>query len=344
MSLSLSADRFGVLPDGREVDRYTLTSPGGMTVRVLTLGAIIQSVEVPDRDGAPAGVVLGFPSLAGYLPNAAFLGAVVGRYANRIAAGTFTLDGTTYRLPVNDPPNCLHGGPAGLQTRLWRAAPVPAADRVGLRLSYLSPHGEEGFPGTLSVAVTYTLPAGNVLRIDYDATTDRPTVVNLSNHSYFNLAGAGSGTIDAHELTVHADQYTPIDATAIPTGEIAPVAGTPMDLTRPTAIGSRAYDHNFVLPPASGLAHAVHLSEPGSGRTLDVHTTEPGVQVYSGNLLSGAYRPRAGLALETQHFPDSPNQPRFPSTVLLPGRRLRSTTVYSFGTDTEEAPAWPPMY
>jgi aldose 1-epimerase len=345
---------FGALADGTAVDRYTLDSGRGLVVRVLTYGGILQAIEVPDAAGRPANVALGLADLDAYLAgNPPFFGALIGRYANRIAGGRFRLDGRTHRLPVNDPPNHLHGGPEGFDKRVWAATETGDADAAGLELAYTSPDGEMGYPGTLAVRARYTLTAANELRIDYQATSDAPTHVNLTNHTYFNLAGEAAGTIDDHELELHAGRYTPIDATAIPTGELAGVAGTPFDFGSPRPIGERVddadrqlehglgYDHNFVVdrPPGDrSLRPAARVTDPASGRVLEVLTTEPGVQFYSGNQLDGtlagpggvAYRRRAGFALETQHFPDSPNQPGFPSTVLRPGEVYRSATVYRF--------------
>jgi aldose 1-epimerase len=345
---------FGVI-EGAPVERYTLRD-GGIEVAVLTYGGIVQAIRVPDRNGRVANIALGFATLDEYLEHngGPYFGALVGRYANRIAAGRFTLDGVPYQLPVNNGPNSLHGGIRGFSQCVWEAAQIHDADGVGVRLSRISPNGEEGYPGTLSVEVTYRLTSEGQLRIDYLATTDQPTIVNITNHSYFNLAGEGSGDIYDHKLTLHASAYTPTDATAIPTGEVAPVAGTPFDFRAGAAIGSRirvsheqilaghGYDHNFVLdrssPDDGSLALAAAVAEPTSGRRLEVHTTEPGIQFYSGNFLDGSfmgtsgavYRQGDGFALETQHFPDSPNQPRFPSTVLRPSDEYRSTTTYTF--------------
>jgi aldose 1-epimerase len=345
---------FGELADGTVVHRYGLANDQGMTVRVLTYGAIVQTIEVPDRRGRPANVVLGFATLDAYVrDNRPYFGAVVGRYANRIANGTFTLDGSTYRLPVNNPPNSLHGGTEGFDKRVWTAEPDRNGDGPGLRLAYQSPDGEMGYPGALAAEVRYSLTRRNELRIDYRATTDAPTVVNLTNHSYFNLAGESAGTITAHELQLDADHYTPTDATQIPTGELAPVAGSPFDFRSPRTIGERiadnheqlrfgqGYDHNFVLnrPPGSReLLPAARATDPGSGRVLELFTREPGVQFYSGNQLDGTlvgaggqpYRRHGGFALETQHFPDAPNHPQFPSTVLRPGQVYQTTTTYRF--------------
>ena len=341
----------GTLPDGTPVERYTLRNANGLEVELATLGAAIHSIRTPDRNGSLADVVLGFETLDQWVANPPYFGVIVGRYANRIADGRFTLDGTSYTLATNDGPNHLHGGNRGLDKVVWQAEPVEAGDDRAVRFSYVSPDGEEGYPGTLTVSVTYTLTDADELRLDYEASTDAPTVVNLSNHAYFNLAG--SGTVLDHELMIDADRYTPVDATLIPTGELAPVEGTPFDFRTATPIGARiaadheqiatggGYDHNFVLNGTVGdLRRAVRVYEPTSGRTLEVDTTEPGVQLYSGNFASpidgrgGQTYPRhAGFCLETQHFPDSPNQPSFPSTVVRPGEPFTSTTIFRFGAE-----------
>jgi aldose 1-epimerase len=343
---------FGRLPDCRSVALFTLTNAHGIEVRAMTYGGIIVSLRVPDRAGRLDDVVLGHDDLAGYRTASPYFGALIGRYANRIAGGRLTLDGRTHQLTINDPPHHLHGGARGFDKVLWEADETPAADGASVTFRYTSPSGEEGYPGTLRVAVTYTLTDDDALSFEYTATTDEPTVVNLTQHSYFNLAGAGRGDILGHELTIHADRFTPVDATLIPTGDLAPVAGTPFDFREPSAIGSRidhddeqlargrGYDHNFVLRRRGpGLVHAARLVEPANGRRLDVHTTEPGLQLYSGNKLDGrirgkdgsVYPARSGLSLETQHFPDSPNHPGFPSAILRPGQEYRSTTVLEFG-------------
>ncbi|GLW64096.1 aldose 1-epimerase [Actinomadura rubrobrunea] len=340
----MNEESFGALPDGTPVRRYTLTG-SAIRVRVLTYGCAVQTLEVPDRDGVFGNVVLGCATLDGYLARRRFFGAVVGRYGNRIAGGRFRLDGQEYRLPRNNGDNSLHGGEEGFDRRVWDVA---EADDRSLTLTYVSPDGEQGYPGTLRATVTYTV-TDDALRVDYRATTDRPTVVNLTNHSYFNLGGEGSGTVYGHRLTIDADRYLPVDDRQIPLGEQAPVAGTPFDFTEPRPIGARirdphpqllvgrGYDHTFVL---NGAEVAARAEDPRSGRVLEVLTSEPGVQFYSGNFLDGsdvgtgglAYRQGDAFCLETQHFPDSPNQPDFPSTVLRPGEEYRSTTTYRFST------------
>ena len=350
----LSAAPFGRTPDGKDVTAYTLDNGRGMTVRAMTYGATILSIDVPDRNGRVGDVTLGFDSLTPYLTESPYFGAVVGRYANRIAKGRFTLDGKEYQLPINNGPNSLHGGLRGFDKVVWDAVPFRHGDSVGVAFSYVSPDGDQGYPGTLTVHVTYTLSTDGHLTVDYDATTDRATVLNLSQHTYFNLAGEGSGDVLGQKLTLFASRYTPVDSTLIPTGTIAPVAGTPFDFRTSTAIGARVaaadtqlafgrgYDHNFVLDRnGPGLAHAARAVDPASGRTLDIWTTQPGVQFYSGNFLDGTIRGKKGhvyvhrgaFVLETQHFPDSPNHADFPSTVLRPGERFTSRTVYRFGVD-----------
>jgi aldose 1-epimerase len=343
--------------DGQVVARYVLANANGMSVAVLTYGGIVQSIDVPDRDGKIGNVALGFATLADYRRASPYFGCIAGRYANRIAGGKFSLDGAEHQLAVNNPPNSLHGGAKGFDKHVWTAAEAQNDGDLILKLSRTSPDGEENYPGALQVDVTYTLTDANELRIDYRATTDKPTVVNLTNHSYFNLAGEGSGSIEDHVAHLNASRFTPTDRNAIPTGEIAPVAGTPMDFTTPTPIGARirdsyeqlifgrGYDHNFVLDRADladkSLIVAAVATDPASGRRLEIRTTEPGVQFYTGNFLDGsitgtsgrAYRQGDGFALETQHFPDSPNHPNFPSTTLRPGETYASTTVYAFSTE-----------
>ncbi|QNP72925.1 galactose mutarotase [Streptomyces roseirectus] len=320
------SEHFGTLSDGTPVHRWTLER-AGTRVRILSYGGIVQSVEVPDRDGRAANVVLGFADLAGYLDRPEpFLGALIGRYANRIAGARFTLDGVTYPLAANNAPNSLHGGPAGFDKVVWGGA---QAGPHAVRLSRVSPDGEEGFPGRLEVSAVYSLDASGALRIAYEATTDAPTVVNLTNHSYFNLAGSSVAT--DHELRVAASRFTPVDATLIPTGELADVTGTRFDFRESRKTGG-GYDHNFVLDKGvTGEAVEVaELHDPASGRVLTVSTTEPGLQVYTADHLPAPFVPCAGIALETQHFPDSPNRPEFPGTVLRPGEVYRSETVYGF--------------
>lgn len=317
---------FGTLPDGTPVHRWTLER-AGVRVRVLSYGGIVQSAEVPDRTGRTADVVLGFPDLDGYLAHPEpYLGALIGRYANRIAGGRFPLEGRTYALETNDGPNSLHGGARGFDRRVWDVTPV----EDGVRLSRVSPHGEEGFPGRLEVSATYTLLASGALRIAYEAVTDAPTVVNLTNHSYFNLAG--SGDAGGQELRLAASRYTPVDADLIPAGDPEDVAGTRFDFRAARKVGS-GYDHNFVLDKGvtETAVEVGELHDPASGRVLTVATTEPGLQLYTGDHLGEPFAPGDGIALETQHFPDSPNRPGFPTTVLRPGEVFRSETVYGFG-------------
>ncbi|MFQ6148150.1 aldose epimerase family protein [Streptomyces seoulensis] len=318
---------FGRLDDGTTVRRWTLER-AGVRVRVLTYGGIVQSVEVPDRAGRTAQVVLGFPGLEGYVAHPEpFLGALVGRYANRIGGARFVLDGRAYPLMANDGPNSLHGGPSGFDKRVWEATEVAH----GVRLARVSPDGEEGFPGRLDVSATYTLDASGALRIAYEAVTDAPTVVNLTNHTYWNLGGAGSGPTGGHALRLAAARYTPVDDRLIPAGEPAEVAGTRFDFRRTRALGA-GYDHNFVLDKGVTAApeEVAELHDPASGRVLTVATTEPGVQLYTADHLTAPFTPNAGTALETQHFPDSPNRPDFPPTRLNPGEVYRSETVYGF--------------
>ncbi|MBV7698393.1 aldose epimerase family protein [Streptomyces sp. TRM70350] len=318
------SEHFGTLSDGTAVHRWTLER-AGVRVRVLSYGGIVQSVEVPDRDGRTADVVLGFGELDGYLEYPGpYFGALVGRYANRIAGGRFPLDGRTYALARNNGPNSLHGGERGFDKRGWDMTPV----EHGVRLSRVSPHGEEGFPGRLEVSATYRLDPTGALRIAYEAVTDAPTVVNLTNHSYWNLSGCG--TAAGHELRIAAGRYTPVDDDLIPTG-IAPVEGTRFDFRTARKTGS-GYDHNLVLDKGvtETPVEVAELSDPASGRVLTVATTEPGLQLYTADHLSGPFAPGDGIALETQHFPDSPNRPQFPGTVLRPGEVFRSETVYGF--------------
>ncbi len=348
---TVSRASFGVTPAGESVDVFTLANASGVEVRAITYGGIIVSLRVPDRDGRLGDIVLGFDDLDGYVEGSPYFGAIVGRYANRIANGQFTLAGETYHLATNNGPNHLHGGVRGFDKIVWHAEMLESDSGVAVIFTYTSPDGDEGYPGTLFTRVSYTLTPGNELVVDYLAATDRATPINLSQHTYFNLAGDGRRDVLEHVLTINAGHFTPVDATLIPTGVIAPVAGTPFDFTTPTAIGARidledeqlenggGYDHNFVLDrDGAGLAHAARVEEPTTGRVLDVYTTEPGLQFYSGNFLDGSligksgqvYRHRYGFCLETQHFPDSPNQPAFPSTILRPGEEYRSRTVFVF--------------
>jgi aldose 1-epimerase len=321
---------FGTLSDGTEVHRWTLER-AGVRVAVLSYGGIVQSLLTPDRDGHPGNVVLGFADLEGYLTHPdPYLGALVGRYANRIAHGRFPLDGVTYALAQNDGTNSLHGGDRGFDKRMWEVTPLDGGAHA-LRLTRTSPHGEEGFPGRLEVTATYTLQEDGSLAFDYEAVTDAPTVVNLTNHSYFNLGGAGNA--GGHELRLAASRYTPVGEDLIPSGGLAEVADTRFDFRRPRKVGS-GYDHNFALDGGvtDAAREVAELHDPASGRVLTVSTTEPGLQLYTGDHLGEPFAPGDGIALETQHYPDSPNRPDFPSTVLRPGEVYRSRTVYGFGT------------
>jgi aldose 1-epimerase len=342
---------FGKLADGTEVELLTLTNKNGVEVQLITFGAIVRSIKVPDRNGKVADIVHGFDDLDGYVRAHPYFGAVIGRYGNRIGNARFTLEGTTYKLAANNGPNHLHGGVKGFDKYVWDVR--PSADNAGVTFSRTSPDGEEGYPGTLQVRVTYVLTDTNQLRITYEAATDKATPVNLTSHSYFNLAGHDAGDVMQHQLAIVADRYTPVDRDLIPTGELARVEGTPFDFRKPVAIGARingsheqltfgrGYDHNWVLGTGAGLRRAARVVEPASGRTLDVSTTEPGLQFYTGNFLDGTikgkggtvYKHRSAFCLETQHFPDSPNKPDFPSTILRPGETYRSQTVFSFGVD-----------
>jgi aldose 1-epimerase len=348
---TISKEPFGSV-DGQAVDRYTLKNCHRMEVKILTYGGILQTISVPDRRRQVANVTLGFDNLADYVAKSPYFGCITGRYANRIARGRFTLDGTTYQLAINNPPNHLHGGIKGFDKRVWAATPFQNSRTVGLVLRYTSPAGEENYPGTLTTRVTYTLTERNQIVMDYHATTNASTIVNLTNHAYWNLAGEGTSDIYDHVLKLNADRYTPVDPTLIPTGAIDPVAGTPLDFTRATPIGDRiregfsqlvigrGYDHNWVLNRRNpnDLILAARVREPTSGRVLSIYTTEPGIQFYSGNFLDGTlvgtsgrmYRQGDGFALETQHYPDSPNHPNFPSTVLRPGQVYETRTTYQF--------------
>jgi len=341
---------FGKTAEGLPVDAYTLTNKNGAKVKIITYGARVVSIDVPDRGGKLGDVALGYDDLPGYEKDSSYLGPIVGRYGNRIAKGRFTLDGQTYTLAQNNNGNHLHGGLRGFDKVVWTGKGAVVAGAARLKLTYLSKDQEEGYPGNLSVTVVYTWTNRDELKIEYSAQTDKATVLNLTNHAYFNLSGAGVGDILNHEMRLNALRFTPTDATSIPTGELRSVKGTPLDFITATAIGKRiedkyeqlisgaGYDHNFVLNKPSGkLGQAAEVYESTSGRVLRVYTTEPGVQFYSGNFLNGAigkqglaYPRRSGFCLETQHFPDSPNKPKFPSTVLRPGGRYTQTTIYQF--------------
>ena len=344
---------YGTLPDNAgAIEQFTLTNRHGVEVRAISYGAIITSIKTPDRSGTLGDIVYGYDSLPGYVADKSYFGGLIGRFANRIGHARFALDGHTYTLAANDGPNALHGGVRGFNKVVWHGEPFTRGDTEGVRFTYTSRDGEEGYPGTLTAGVTYSLTANDELVVDYQATTDKPTPVNLSQHAYWNLHGGGRGTILDHLLTIDASHFTPIDSVLIPTGVIAPVEKTPFDFRTPTAIGARidgsdtqlrygkGYDHNWVLDrKGAGLSHAVRVVDPTSGRTLDIATTEPGLQFYSGNFLDGSvhgkggepYVHRGAIVLETQHFPDSPNHPNFPSTILRPGDTLRSRTVFTFG-------------
>ncbi len=342
---------FGKTEEGIAVELFTLTNPQGLEAKITNYGGIVVSLLVPDRKGDRRDVVLGHERLEDYLDNSPYFGCLVGRYGNRIANGRFTLDGTEYELARNNGNNHLHGGIRGFDKAAWQTSTSTSEAGEALELKYVSPDGEEGYPGTLSVRVVYTLTLDNALRIDYSATTDKPTVVNLTHHSYFNLRGAGTGDILGHEVQILAKRFTPVNEGLIPTGELRPVAGTPLDFTQPIALGARienkdeqlvragGYDHNFVLDSGGGaLALAARVVDPQSGRVMEVLTTEPAIQLYTGNFLESdiagkddqRYGHRHGLCLEAQHFPDSPNQPSFPSTVLRPGEEYTQTTLYRF--------------
>jgi len=350
-TLKITKEAFGVLTGGKAVDLYTLTNAHGIQIRVMTYGGVIVSLDVPDRKGQSADIVLGYEHLDGYLAKSPYFGAIVGRFGNRIKDAKFTLDGKEYTLGKNNPPNTLHGGFTGFDKVLWRAQSFEHKDEVGLILQYTSPDGEEGYPGTLHATVTYTLNDKNEFGIHYHATTDKATPITLASHSAFNLAGEGSGDILGHVLMLNADQYTPFDSTLIPTGKILSVKGTPLDFTSPTVVGLRireknnqlayghGYDSNFVINRhGPGMTLAARIYEPTTGRVMEIDTTEPGEQFYSGNSLDGTitgnhghvYKQHSGFCLLTQHYPDSPNRPEFPSCILRPGQTYQSTTMYKF--------------
>jgi aldose 1-epimerase len=344
----IDKSQFGKLPDGSPVTQFTLTNKNGIVAKILDYGATLTHLDVPDRNGKKADIVLGFNNLDDYVNRSPFFGATAGRYANRIAKGKFTLDGKEYTLFVNNGPNSLHGGKVGFDKHIWKAQPSETPDGPSIKFTYVSPDGEEGYPGTLTTTCTYTLANDNSLKIQFLATTDKPTVLNLTNHSYFNLAGEGTDTILDHVLTINADRYCVVDDTMIPTNELRPVKGTPMDFTTPHALGERiaqvpgGYDHNYCLnSPGAAPGFAARAKDPKSGRVLEVWTTQPGVQLYTGNFLDGTlkgpsgriYPRNAGFCLETQHYPDSPNHPDFPTAVLKPGETFDQTTIWKFSAE-----------
>ncbi|MBD1395677.1 galactose mutarotase [Pontibacter sp. JH31] len=345
ISMEIEKQPFGTAPDGQELHLYTLSNASGMTVKITNYGAIVTSIQTPDRAGNMGEIALGFDSVDGYVPNDPHFGGIVGRYANRIAKGKFTLDGRTYTLATNNAPNHLHGGITGFDRVVWQAEEVPAENAI--RLTYLSRDGEEGYPGNLKAVVTYTLTDDNGLKIDYEATTDKATPVNLTNHSYFNLSAGKEKDILNHVVMINADRFTATDETLIPTGELKSVEGTPYDFTSPTRVGDRienlqgyGYDLNYVVRnEGKNLIHAATVADPGTGRVMEVYTTQPGIQFYTAYHLNGTltghsnttYNRYAGLCLEAQHFPDSPNQESFPSSIIRPGEKYSETTVYKFG-------------
>jgi aldose 1-epimerase len=342
--LGVDVAPYGKMPDGAAVSLYTLTNGKGMRVKLTSYGAITVSVEVPDKAGKLTDVTVGYDTLDGWLKSTSYFGATVGRYANRIAKGKFTLDGQTYTLATNNGENALHGGIKGFDKVVWNAAPVKAADSVGVKFTYLSKDGEEGYPGNLSVTVVYTLNDKNEFKAEFSATTDKATVVNLAHHTYWNLGGPAAGDILGHLMMINADKYTPVDAGLIPTGELKDVAGTPMDFTTPKTIGERiaqvegGYDHNYVLRAGDPIHLAAKVVDPKSGRIMEIFTDQPGVQFYSGNFLDGTvtgkggvvYKKHYGFCLETQHFPDSPNKPEFPPVVLKPGETYKHIMIHKF--------------
>ena len=353
-SLSVTETPFGTMPDGQKVEMFHLKNASGMEADIITYGGAVQAIKVPDKNGKIADVALGFDNLNDYLKTDTYFGALIGRYGNRIAKGEFTLDGKTYHLPINNGPNTLHGGPKGFNTKVWAASPIQTPNAVGVELSLWSPDGDMGFPGDLAVTARYTLDNNNDLRIHYSAVTDKPTVLNLTNHTYFDMAGAGNGTVLDQVAMINADKITPVDSTLIPTGKMMDVAGTDLGFTAPTPIGAHihadnqqlkyaepkqgGYDFNYVLNNPGDLdALAASVTDPKSGRTIEMYTNEPGIQFYTSNFLNdvhgkdGKVYPHWGaFTLEAQHFPDSPNQPNFPSTELKPGEKYSQTTIYKF--------------
>ncbi|HUT93864.1 MAG TPA: aldose epimerase family protein [Thermoguttaceae bacterium] len=346
--MSIEKTAFGKMPDGTQVDRYTLANSHGLTIKIITYGATLTAVEMPDRHGNRGVVTLYLESLDDYLAGHPFFGSIAGRYANRIARGKFTLDGNEHTLATNDGENHLHGGTKGFDKAVWKAKPAQGDGFVAVTFILASPDGDEGYPGTLTASATYTLTDDNELRMEYTATTDKPTVVNLTNHAYWNLAGAGSGDVLGHELMLNAGRYLPVDKGLIPLGRLAPVQGTPMDFTHAQPIGSRiarvegGYDHCYVLNKKEGdkLTLAARVVEPKSGRVMEIYTTQPGIQLYTGNFLDGSLtvagkpcKRHYGFCLETEHFPDSPNRPEYPSTVLRPGETYHEVTLHKFSVE-----------
>ncbi len=342
--MNITKEAFGTTLDGKKVDLYSLTNANGLKTKIMTYGGIITSLQTPDRNGNLADIVLGYDTLDEYVKSSPYFGALIGRYGNRIAKGKFALNGIEYKLAANNGPNHLHGGIRGFDKVVWNAKPMQTEEGPALKLTYLSKDGEEGYPGNLNCTIVYTLTNDNELKIGYEATTDKPTIINLTSHGYFNLAGHNSGNILGHELTLNANNFTPVDDELIPTGEIKPVKNTPMDFTKPMPIGSRiadvkgGYDHNYVVNRKNNTLKLVaRVYEPKTGRTMDIASTEPGIQFYTGNFLDGSikgkgavYNKHAGFCLETQHFPDSPNKPNFPSVVLEPGKKYTHLTIHKF--------------
>jgi len=344
-AMTIEKKPFGKTAEGKEVTLYTLTNASGNTVQMIDYGAIVVSINVPDKTGKRVNVTAGFDSIDGYLQRHPYFGSTVGRFCNRIAKGKFTLDGKTYSLAINNGPNHLHGGEVGFDKKMWQVSELSGDGSVGLKFTLVSPDGDEGYPGTLTTVAEYIWDNQNRLTLNLQATTDKPTVVNLTNHAYFNLSGPGSGTIHNHELTLSCDQYLPVDENMIPTGQLAPVTGTPLDFVASHKIGERiaelkstnGYDHCFVVRGKAGeLRPTAKVLDPASGRTMEIQTTQPGVQLYTGNFLAGTpgnanYKVHEAFCLETQHYPDAPNQPAFPTTVLKPGETFREVTTFTFG-------------
>jgi aldose 1-epimerase len=343
--MNVEKEVIGTGPEGDEVELFTLTNDNGLKVKIMTFGAVVTAVEVPDRDGKVENVTLGLDSLDDYIARNPFLGSTVGRFANRIGGAKFTLDGVEYTLAANNGENHLHGGEIGFDKHIWQTETISTSDSVGVKFSRISPDGEEGYPGTLTTAVTYSLTANDELVMDYSAETDKPTIVNLTNHAYWNLAGPAAGDVLQHELMINGPSYLPVDKGLIPTGAVASVTGTPLDFTTPHKIGEHieeigGYDHCYVLAEAkAGMPLAARVVEPGSGRVMEVYTTQPGIQLYTSNHFDGTlsafgvtYQKYHAFCLETQHYPDSPNKPDFPTTVLRPGEKYQQTTLHKFST------------